>query len=179
MSASTGFVMSLPQSDELPKLRLRCRLGFHTLPMGNRLLMHAGNSFVDAHVMKGIKIEEAIEGVAQAMPKSMPVEELMLRRQIATSLLITMGRKITHFEGEIDPLTGTIDVDFTFTPIISNDEHLEMHTCDPEDLERKIKDCAILRVYSASYDPKTGDKFSHLLGCQAIDLCRYPHAFMI
>ena len=127
---------------------------------------------MDAHVIQGISVEEAIEGVAQAMPLAMPFEELMLRRQIATSLQITMGRKITHFEGDIDPLTGTIDVDFTFSPIISTDEHLELHTYDPEDPERKIKDCAILRVYSASHDPKTGDKFSHLLGCQAIDLCR-------
>ncbi len=135
---------------------------------------------MDAHALKGVTVEEAIEGVAQAMPLSMPVEELMLRRQIATSLLITMGRKITHFEGDIDPLTGTIDVDFTFAPIISNDEHLELHTYDPEDPERKIKDCAILRVYSASFDPKTGDKFSHLLGCQAIDLCRFlPLPFLI
>ena len=63
--------------------------------------------------------------------------------------------------------------DDIFAPIISKDEHLELHTYDPEDPERKIKDCAILRVYRASFDPKTGDRFSHLLGCQAIDLCRF------
>jgi hypothetical protein len=80
--------------------------------------LHAGiaGDFVDAHALKGVTVEEAIEGMAQCMPLSMPVEELMLRRQIATLLLITMGRKITHFEGDIDPLTGTIDVDFKLAP---------------------------------------------------------------
>lgn len=163
-----------PSSPDLPSLRLQCRLGFHVLPMGNRLPMMqkpGSSSFVDAHTINGISIEQAIEGIAHAMPHAMQTDELMLRRQIATSVLITMGRKITHFEGELDPLTGTVDVDFTFTPIISSDEHLGLHAYDPCDPERKIKDCAILRVYSASYDPRTGDKFSHLLGCQAIDLC--------
>jgi hypothetical protein len=96
----------------------------------------------------------------------------MLRRQIATSVLITMGRKITHFEGDIDPLTGTVDVNFTFQPIVLPDEHLGLQHCDPDDVERKIKDCAVLRVYSKQVDPLTGDAFSHLLGCQAINLCR-------
>lgn len=44
---------------------------------------------------------------------------------------------------------------------------------DPEhDDEQRIKDCAIMRLYTHSFDPKTGDKFSHLLGCSAIDLVK-------
>jgi hypothetical protein len=174
MMAETGSMQHLPT---LPStsLRLQCRLGFHTVPMGNRLPMQSPESqdtFVDAHVVQGINIDQAIEGIAKAMPRSMPVKELMLRRQIATSVLITMGRKITHFEGEIDPLTGTVDVNFTFQPIVLQDEHLGLQHCDPDDVERKIKDCAVLHVYSKQVDPLTGNAFSHLLGCQAINLCR-------
>jgi len=159
------------QTPHPPSLRLRCRLLFHTMPMGNSLLMMMmttttttntatnttpppppsetsslpGDSggacpqtalqpfhpqeeekpqLVDAHQVAGISVEQAIEGVSNALPLSMPLEELMLRRQMATSVLITMGRKVTHFEGDIDPTTGTVDVDHVFQPILLEDEHL-------------------------------------------------------
>jgi hypothetical protein len=88
---SSDDVMSQQQQQSL---RLQCRLGFHTLPMGNGLPMLAAEAgkFVDAHVAQGITIEQAIEGVGKAMPLAMNAQELMLRRQIATTVLITMGR---------------------------------------------------------------------------------------
>ena len=87
----SDIIMSQQQQQSL---RLQCRLGFHTLPMGNGLPMLAADTgkFVDAHVAQGITIEQAIEGVGKAMPLAMNAQELMLRRQIATTVLITMGR---------------------------------------------------------------------------------------
>ena len=207
---------------ELPFVHLKCRLGFLTMPMGNRLPVSRlvqqlptssaddvrreavaaaeemtqegcggggdailgaeappaslpSDKFVDAHTIKGISIEKAIEEIAKASPESMEMGELMLRRQIATSVLITMGRKITHFEGEIDMKTGCVDVDFKFTPHINNEQHLAstLGKYDPEnDPEQRLKCCAVMRVYTHSFDAKTGDKFSHLLGCSAIDLTK-------
>ena len=116
--------------------------------------------FVDAHSIKGMPMDKVIEEIANAAPKSMPPEELMLRRQIATTLLITMGRKVAHFEGEIDSETGTIDVDFKFSRIISEDQHLQktLGKFDPEDPEMKIKDCAVMRLYTHSIDAASDDR---------------------
>lgn len=93
-------------------------------PAATTVIAAANNKFVDAHTIKGISIEKAMAEIARASPESMEMGELMLRRQIATSVLITMGRKMTHFEGDIDPLTGAIDIDFKFTPHINNEQHL-------------------------------------------------------
>jgi hypothetical protein len=142
------------------------------MPMGNRLPMIVDKKLTDAHNIKGITMEDAIDNISVNMDKTIAPEELMLRRQIVTSVLITMGRKITHFEGNVDPVTGTLDVDWTFSHIISDDEHLsDLKQVDPHDIERKFKDCVVMRAYCADYDPNTGDKFSHLLGCETVDLC--------
>lgn len=93
-------------------------------------------------------------------------EEVALRQQIATTVLITMGKGIRHFEGTIDPKTGTVMVDWMFSPIEEDDE---LHEHIDED-ERRIKSHAIMRVYCAHVDPRTGSKFSYLLGSSAIDL---------
>lgn len=181
LSALPVATKEVPQ-EAMPYVHLKTRLCFLSMPMGNRLPMpdpHAKQdsgekeSFADAHDVKGVSIEEAIQAIAKTAPHAMDMGELMLRRQIATTLLITMGRKITHFEGEIDPLTGSIDVDFKFTPIVSSDQHLvkTLGKYDPEnDPEQRLKDCAIMRLYTHSIDPKTGDRFSHLLGCTAVSL---------
>ena len=86
--------------------------------------------------------------------------EAQLKKEIATTLLITMGGEIEHFEGSIDPCTGTIHVDHVFRPLgraVDNDKH-------------RIKTHAVMRVYTSHVDPKSGSKFSYLLGCEAIDL---------
>jgi hypothetical protein len=129
------------------------------MPMGNRLPMIVDKKLTDAHNIKGITImEDAIDNISVNMDKTIAPEELMLRRQIVTSVLITMGRKITHFEGNVDPVTGTLDVDWTFSHIISEDEHLsDLKQVDPHDIERKFKDCVVMRAYCADYDPNTGD----------------------
>lgn len=105
----------------------------------------------------------------------MPPKELALRRQIATKVLITMGAKIYHFEKDIDPRDGTIDIDWEFAPA------KEFHD-DPSD-ETRIKSHAVLRIYSehtlvkpddtpptGSYYDTPDSKFCYLLGCEIIDL---------
>jgi hypothetical protein len=65
-------------------------------------------------------------------------------------------------------------VDHVFTPLLSKDENLlDLHQWyDPQDPEQQIRDCVVMRVYCSSMDAKTGDKFSHLLGCSTLDLAQ-------
>ena len=83
----------------LPSLHLDCRLGILIMPAGNPLAMvvpvaaHNGNSgspgapeqsgrptIVDAHNVQGISMEDAVAGIARAVPLAMSQEEIMLRR---------------------------------------------------------------------------------------------------
>jgi len=156
---------------------------------------------VDAHTLPGISMESIIQQAPAAMQVragvlvladnadckcrklmmickvqvAMPPKELALRRQIATKVLITMGAKIYHFEKDIDPRDGTIDIDWEFAPA------KEFHD-DPSD-ETRIKSHAVLRIYSehtlvkpddtpatGSYYDTPDSKFCYLLGCEIIDL---------
>lgn len=109
----------------------------------------------------------------------MPPKELALRRQIATKVLITMGAKIYHFEKDIDPRDGTIDIDWEFSPAEEFRKDLSDRT--------RIKSHAVMRIYSehtlvkedgdaghatqpGSYYDTPDSKFCYLLGCEIIDL---------
>lgn len=133
-----------------------------------------GHTIVDAHNVSGVNIDQAIEGVCKALPIAMPLEELCLRRQLADKLLITMGNGMTHFEGDIDSATGTVKVDFTFTPIVvdpKKEEHLRhLHEYDPSEERFKVMNCAIARLYATQVDPETGRKFPYLIASQPIDI---------
>ena len=86
-------------------------------------------------------MDAIIPQVSKALPIAFTDDEIMLRKQIATRVLITMGGKIMHFEKDIDPATGTVDVDWTFTPIQQNVQ-------DISDDDTRIKSHAIIRVYT-------------------------------
>ena len=70
---------------------------------------------------------------------------VFVRRAIADKVLITMGPKMTHFEADIDPTTGTVIVDHIFKPNIlsphTNDHMIGQHEMDPTDEDFKIKVC--------------------------------------
>lgn len=127
------------------------------MPVSSAFCGPADDSFTDARNIPGITIEEVIPEVCKALRcnESMPADERQMRREIATCLLITMGADVLHFEGDIDPSTGIVNVDWKFTP---------------QTKDAKLMSHAIMRVYSSRTDPRSGSKFSHLLGCEAIDM---------
>ena len=129
------------------------------------------HQFVDAHNVPTKSLEETAQLITKAMPYAMKPDEIFMRRQIAQTVVISMGNRIEAFEGKIDPVTGVVDIDHVFKPILSQDEHLrELHACDTSSPLTKVKDCAIMRTYMTNPDPKTGDHTSMLLGCEPIDL---------
>lgn len=133
------------------------------------------DAFVDAHnVQLGKKsLDEVAALVAKAMPYAMEHDEIFMRRQIAQTVVISMGNRIKAFEGKVDPITGIVDIDHVFEPIICEDEHLsDMHEYDPCSTLTKIKDCVVMRTYMTNLNPKTGDHTSLLLGCEPMDLHR-------
>ena len=68
-------------------------------------------------------------------------------RGIADKVMITMGSKMTHFEADIDPMTGVVIVNHVFKPNImsphTNDHMIGQHEFDPTDEEFKIKVCGV------------------------------------
>lgn len=162
---------------------------FQTMPMGNTMPIFNPSSsampsschnaagqaaapaataadIVDAHSVPGIKMDAIIPQVSKALPIALTDSEIQLRKQIATKVLITMGGKIMHFEKDIDPATGTVDVDWTFAPMPTAASTIDDDT--------RIKSHAIIRVYTehtTASAAANGGKFSYLLGCEAIDLC--------
>jgi hypothetical protein len=98
-------------------LRFRARILVQTMPMGNSMPMMATGSsmIVDAHSVPDLTIEAAIPQISQALPIALSNDEITLRKQIATKVQITMGSKIMHVEKDIDPRTGTVDIDWTFS----------------------------------------------------------------
>jgi hypothetical protein len=88
--------------------------------------------------------------------------DTQMREEIATTLLISMGKDIVHFEKQVDPATGIVHVDWMFVP----DPNVSTKTGDSV----KIKSHAVLHEYSSHVDTVTGSKYSYLLGCEAIDL---------
>jgi hypothetical protein len=168
------------QQHQLPLLHLRCRLQFHTMPMGNSMPVASPSpastsAFVDARSVPNATMETIIPQVSQALPIAFGQEEITLRKQIATKVLITMGAQIMHFEGDIDPKTGCIDVDWKFEPFQKEDIFGHPSSCCKKatDLtdETRIKSHAVIRVYTHHVNECDGSKFSYLLGCEAIDLC--------
>ncbi len=171
---------------------LKCRLCLHTMLMGNRLPMVLpaglspspsplaaassganGPSIVDAHNVQGIDMPTAVKGVSQAMHVAMDQEELLLRRFIGHKIVLSMGRMMTHFEGEVDPKTGVLEVDHVFKPLIvsKEDEHLMgQHAYDPHSPEMKVKDCIAMRVYCSHIDDETKEVYSYPIAHEAIDL---------
>ena len=132
------------------KLRFRARILVQTMPMGNSMPMMAaatGSSMiVDAHSMPGLAIEAAIPQISQALPIALSSDEITLRKQIATKVQITMGSKIIHFEKDIDPRTGTVDIDWTFAPIDAIASEL---SCDDEDDDQtRIQSHAVFHTYT-------------------------------
>lgn len=85
-------------------------------------------------------------------------------RQIVDRLVITMGRHMEHYEGSVDPSTGTFKICHEFRPRILDpkiDHHLPDQCCfDPADPEMKIRDCVTLHGYITTADDVTGLKFS-------------------
>jgi hypothetical protein len=129
------------------------------------------HQFVDAHNVPTKSLEETAQLITKAMPYAMKPDEIFMRRQIAQTVVISMGNRIEAFEGKVDPVTGVVEVDHVFRPILSRDEHLrELHAYDASSPLAKVKDCAIMRTYMTNPDPKSGDHSSMLLGCEAIDL---------
>jgi hypothetical protein len=123
-----------------------------------------GDSFVDAKTLPGMTIENVIPEVCRSMrcENAFSSTDAQMRKEIATTLLITMGKDILHFEKQIDPATGIVDVDWMFVP----DPNASTKSGD----NVKIKSHAVMRVYSSHVHPETGSKYSYLLGCEAIDL---------
>jgi hypothetical protein len=153
-------------------LHLKAKLLLRTMPIGNDMLLKnpvTGKGFVDARNISGITIENVISGIGESVRcrDAFSDSDISLRKQIATTVLITMGGSIQHFEGEIDPSTGTVMVDWMFSPI-PPEQDLRKRSVTEED--KRIKSHAIIRVYSSHVDPKSGTKFSYLLGSSAIDL---------
>lgn len=190
----------LPKSDthtdeQLPSFHLKCRLCFHTMPMGNRMPMvlppgmasshlqqHSSAAakgddimIVDAHSIQGVTMEQAVVGVSKAMFKAMDHEELLLRRQISHKVVLSMGRMMTHFEGDVNPYTGVLEVDHVFKPLIlsKEDEHMAaQHGYDPLNAEMKVKDCIVMRTYCTHVDPETKEVYSYPIAHETIDLGR-------
>lgn len=54
-----------------------------------------------------------------------------------------MGPKMTHFEGPIDPITGTVKISHVFKPIVvspETEDHMTGHfQHDPQDKRMKIQ----------------------------------------
>lgn len=185
-------------AQDMPSFHLKCRLCLHVMPMYNSMpvrvrVSHAsqphvqgmgmmppatsgtqdeGTVFMDAHMVPGVTVEQAIGNVVHNMPFSMSQQELQLRRMIPDTVIICMGRKMAHFEGPVDKTTGCLDVDHVFTPRILSDQHLSkiQSRYDPEDPEMKVRDCVSISVYMSSIDPVSGDVFSHLLASGALAL---------
>jgi hypothetical protein len=128
--------------------------------------------FVDARqVPVSCSLEEAAKLVAKAMPYAMDPDEIFMRRQIVQTVVISMGNRMKSFEGTVDPVTGIIDIDHTFEPIITSDEHLrDMHKYDPSCERTKVADCVCLRMYTTVPDSKTGDFTSIQIASEAIGL---------
>lgn len=152
-------------------LHVKFNLLVRSMPVGNHMPVAdpvTGQGFVDAQKVSGITIENVISEIGKSVRCSdaFSPDDSMLRKQIATTVLITMGGSIQHFEGEIDARTGTILVDWIFAPIPAQDDLRKNVSED----ERRIKSHAIMRVYSSHTDQKSGTKFSYLLGASAIDL---------
>lgn len=120
-------------TEEQTTFHLQCRLCLHSMLMGNRLPMvlsdtlavppggigsNNSNNIVDAHNVQGIDMPRAVQGVSQAMHIAMDSEELLLRRLIGHKVILSMGRMMTHFEGDVDPHTGILHVDHVFKPHI-------------------------------------------------------------
>lgn len=191
-----------------PKLRLRCRIMIQTMPMGNSMPMVLPKStalaaaasaatqaeavsavdsdnmiVVDAHTVKDLTLEAAIPNISRAIPIVLSSNEIHIRKQIATKVQMTMGADIKHFEKDIDPRTGIVDVDWDITPI------------DPDNkLDAKIMSHAVFRTYCQhenSVDVPTEERvfstsreigqerttrknpepvFNYLLGCEAVHL---------
>lgn len=141
----------------VPEMHFKFKLRFLTMPTGNSMPVFSqspsgtisapadigthniGSSVVDAHSIPGIKMESVVQQVSHAIPIAMTDSEIMLRRQIATKVLITMGGKMQHFEKRIEK-DGTVDVDWLCTP-------MEQYRGILSD-ETRIKSHAIIRVYS-------------------------------
>lgn len=175
-------------------LHLRLRLLIRTLPVCNNMPVSSslvsgttGNGFVDACHVPGLTIDSVIPEVCKAMrsPESFPADQVQMLKEIATTVLITMGADILHFEGEIDRHTGILDVDWKFVPTADvcarpspgdkMSTGLSMPTVGVssthmDNTSRMLKSHAVMRVYTRNVDPHSGTVFSHLLGCEAIDL---------
>lgn len=186
------------EADVQPSFHLKCRLCFHTMPMGNRLpmvlppdmasvLQHSSASaaqregtaskemIIDAHNIQGVTMEQAVVGVSKAMFTAMNHEELLLRRQISHKVVLSMGRMMTHFEGDVNPYTGILEVDHVFKPLIlsKEDEHMAtQHAYDPTNAEMKVKDCIVMRTYCTHVDPETKEVYSYPTAHETIDLRR-------
>jgi hypothetical protein len=91
--------------------------------------------FMDAHLVPGVTVEQAIHNTVHTMPFAMSQQELQLRRMVPETVIICMGRKMTHFEGKVDMETGCVDIDHVFTPRILKDQHLSkiQSSYDPND----------------------------------------------
>lgn len=173
-------------------LHLQCTLQFRTMPVGNSLPIAnrfvasdsdtTASTYIEAKTISGITMENVIPEICKSIrsENAFSKSDAQMRKEIATTVLITMGKDILHFEKNIDPKDGTVHVDWMFTPRQNNEitdstflEHSDMDYCEcPEEQDdsRRIKSHAIMRVYSSHTDPQTGNKYSYLLGCEAIDL---------
>jgi hypothetical protein len=182
------------------ELHFRACINILTMPQGNSMPMATANlmattaadvstkaSVVDAHSLPNLSLDLAIPQISQTLPIALSKEEIALRRQIATRIQITMGKDIMHFEKDIDPITGTVDIDWKFRPILQTGQDI------------KIPSHAVLRIYakhihSVEEDPicvsrlnasvakkKAGKPaaavssskdavFHYLLGCEAIHM---------
>ena len=148
------------------------------------LASETGQGFVDAQNVPGITIDAVIPEVCKSLRSSdaMSSDEVQMRRSIATTVLITMGGDILHFEKDIDTSTGIVDVDWKFSssPTTATTTQQQQQTGlsfmgsgnsnKQQQDSTRIKSHAVMRVYASHTDPKSGMKFSHLLGCEAIDL---------
>lgn len=185
------------------------------LPIANRFSSSTGSdasgaavasdAFVDARSVSGITMENVIPEVCKSLrcENAFSPQDAQMRKEIATTVLITMGKDILHFEKDIDPATGIVDVNWMFVPKPDNSVEVQhsgnvftglqpmnimkkQPKSSAEDLKsqavssrlniwnsedsKRLKSHAIIRVYSSHIDPKSGSKFSYLLGCEAIDL---------
>lgn len=168
--------------------RIQFKMKILTMPMGNSMPVittctdatgRTTSTVVDAHSMPGLTMDAAIPLISQAVPMALSSKEINVRQQIATKVQITMGGQMMHFEKDIDPRTGTVDIDWTLTPLSSE-------LCD----ETRVKSHAVLRIYTEhtnsvedrkpSTNPEMNSgaskystpesKFCYLTGCEAIHL---------